>query len=416
MLFRSSPDNKWQIIKAQTSIGKTERYLEELRDTSMRVLIAVPTNNLKSEVRKRAESMGIEIIESPSLHEIKDDLPDDVWEDIERLLNSGKSVFPYLNRAITKGHKYSKLFKKYKKELDDFNNSTGHAITTHKRLLNMDASKYDVVIVDEDIIYGSIVPNRAEISISDLRKLLKKIPGNSPLADKIREVLKRIKKDEFFSLKKIKYDEDAYEDIPMAVDISSFCLAKHFCYRKVSDGENNMKDDCICFFRPVRFNKNVKHIMLSATVDETICKYYFKDNMKFAECKKARYEGTLNQYYDKSMSRACIDKDPGILDRIRKWSGFNHAISFLKYGLDDRHFEGIKPNTVVVNKGYKFRFTTYDDERLRAIQFWMIESELEQAVGRARLLRKNCIVNLYSNFPISQSNLKKSEYDKDITD
>jgi len=186
---------------------------------------------------------------------------------------------------------------------------------------------------------------------------------------------------------------------------------------------------------------------------EQLCRYYFgADNIDFSECKKARYEGTLNQYYDKSMSRACIDKNTSIINRIKKWSGLTHTISFKKYQKGDLHFGNtagcdhlkgknidvigtphqtewiyklfansigldfdayarIKPNITAGHNGYRFRFTTYDDKILRAIQFYMIESELEQAVGRARLLRENCTVNLFSNFPLSQANLLKSEYD-----
>ena len=75
----------------------------------------------------------------------------------------------------------------------------------------------------------------------------------------------------------------------------------------------------------------------------------------------------------------------------------------------------IKPSTTVDHNGYRFRFSTFDDKVLRDIQFYMIESELEQAVGRARLLREKCTVNLFSNFPLSQAVMKKSEYDKDVT-
>jgi len=72
----------------------------------------------------------------------------------------------------------------------------------------------------------------------------------------------------------------------------------------------------------------------------------------------------------------------------------------------------IKPNTTVDYNGYRFRFTTYDDEILRNIQFYMIESELEQAVGCARLLRCDCVVNLFSNFPLRQAEMKEFEYDE----
>jgi hypothetical protein len=70
----------------------------------------------------------------------------------------------------------------------------------------------------------------------------------------------------------------------------------------------------------------------------------------------------------------------------------------------------MNPNAIVERNGYRFRFATYEDKALQDIQFYMIESELEQAVGRARLLRCDCTVNLYSNFPLRQASLKKSEY------
>jgi hypothetical protein len=47
-------DSKWHIIKAQTALGKSQAYLELLRDTQRRVLIAVPTNKLKHEIHERA--------------------------------------------------------------------------------------------------------------------------------------------------------------------------------------------------------------------------------------------------------------------------------------------------------------------------------------------------------------------------
>lgn len=104
----------WFIIKAQTAIGKTESYLRLIASTSMRVLIVVPTIQLKHEVKIRAAKMGIEIIESPSLHEIQDELPDDVWSHIEYLYASGKSVIPYLKKVICESHpECAKLIRKY---------------------------------------------------------------------------------------------------------------------------------------------------------------------------------------------------------------------------------------------------------------------------------------------------------------
>lgn len=61
----------------------------------------------------------------------------------------------------------------------------------------------------------------------------------------------------------------------------------------------------------------------------------------------------------------------------------------------------------VSHNGFRFWFYTYKNELLRQIQFWMIESELEQSVGRARLLREDCTVYLYSDYPLIQSELVK---------
>ena len=46
---------QWHIIKAQTSLGKTESYLNLIRESKKQILIAVPTNKLKSEIVVRAQ-------------------------------------------------------------------------------------------------------------------------------------------------------------------------------------------------------------------------------------------------------------------------------------------------------------------------------------------------------------------------
>ena len=57
----------------------------------------------------------------------------------------------------------------------------------------------------------------------------------------------------------------------------------------------------------------------------------------------------------------------------------------------------------VKHNNYKFWFYTFEDELLRMLQFWLIESELIQSIGRARLLRYDCTVHLFSNFPLTQA-------------
>jgi hypothetical protein len=73
--------------------------------------------------------------------------------------------------------------------------------------------------------------------------------------------------------------------------------------------------------------------------------------------------------------------------------------------------ERLSPHTIVERHGYRLPFTTFKNEDLQAVQFYIIESEAEQAVGRARLLRCDCTVNYYSNYPLPQATMKASEYD-----
>lgn len=65
-----------------------------------------------------------------------------------------------------------------------------------------------------------------------------------------------------------------------------------------------------------------------------------------------------------------------------------------------------RPQEVTYNN-YKFFFNTFTDNRLQELHLSSVESELEQAVGRARLLRNNCQVHVYSNFPVKQAIFKE---------
>ena len=59
----------------------------------------------------------------------------------------------------------------------------------------------------------------------------------------------------------------------------------------------------------------------------------------------------------------------------------------------------------VTHNGFEFSFTTYDDEKLRAIQFYFIESNLRQAIGRARPYSESCTVKVLSNYPLPEAHI-----------
>ena len=71
-------------------------------------------------------------------------------------------------------------------------------------------------------------------------------------------------------------------------------------------------------------------------------------------------------------------------------------------------FDAIKQQCVDHN-GFRFWFNAYDNEYLRTVQFHFIESELKQAVGRARVNTEPALVKLYSNYPLPESCINEEE-------
>ena len=441
--------SKFQVIKAMTGAGKSHSYLRLMSENPHdRFLIAVPTNLLKNEIYEKAEKGGIKVAKTPSLDEIKDDIPTKVWRHIEFLRKSGrnKDVQTYIHDILKKRN--IPCLRKYVKEREQLKTFNGCVITTHRYLLTMDKQRldeYDTIIVDEDIIFKSVVANQGIITISDLENLLGET-DNIHLKKKIERLLGAAKKQSCIELEGFEYSPSLEFSIPF--DISAFCTAEKFYVRKTSK-EKNLKEDTVVFLKPFNFSAN-KYIIVSATADEEIYKNFFKEeNVEFYECKKAKYQGTLKQYPEKSMSRTCVANNSGIIRNLMERFGMSEdkVITFLKENIGNLHFgntegsntlegedilvigtpyhaeflykliafnrgidfdedEEMSPQ-VVEHNGYRFTFTTFSNEKLRKIQFWMLESELEQAVGRSRLLRNECTVHLFSNFPLSQSQMVK---------
>ena len=69
-------------------------------------------------------------------------------------------------------------------------------------------------------------------------------------------------------------------------------------------------------------------------------------------------------------------------------------------GIDFNSIDAKAEYLKIEYKGFKFMFNCFENEELRNIQLALIESDLVQAVGRARTLRTDAKVELYSNFPL----------------
>ena len=139
----------WHVIKAQTAAGKTEAYLRLVKSMEEKFLIVVPTNKLKWDVKNRADEMGIDIMVSPSLDEISDEMPEYIWEHIKFLRDIGQhtSVHSFVSKMA--GEENVVCLEQYLKKQKEFEKYRGNTITTHRKFLNMDKktlNKYDVII------------------------------------------------------------------------------------------------------------------------------------------------------------------------------------------------------------------------------------------------------------------------------
>jgi hypothetical protein len=167
----------------------------------------------------------------------------------------------------------------------------------------------------------------------------------------------------------------------------------------------------------------------------------------------AKYKGKLLQYTAHSLSRSNLE-DIGykkIKEKLDKFieSKEKNIITFKKYKEDSEIYYGksegyneYKGKDLIVigtphnvpfvyhligaylrydaedtlclrmteNDTYSFKFMTFKDDKMRNLQFYFIESELEQAIGRARLLRYDCRVYLFSNYPCRQADIIEDEY------
>lgn len=196
-----------------------------------------------------------------------------------------------------------------------------------------------------------------------------------------------------------------------------------------------------------------KYVVLSATASEVLYRKYFKGMPVVTyEKRHARYKGKVIQYPYYSLSRTSLgDKAKAVFDYVGSLEKELPIITFKSYGKKNDfnlHFgntQGIDSlagkNLAIVGtphsrmetynliavyldgaidvtyeklkierNGYRFLFMTFKEELVREIQLYFIESELEQCVGRARLLRYNAAVYLFSNYPCRQAVFEYKQY------
>ncbi|WP_302439485.1 DEAD/DEAH box helicase family protein [Anaerobutyricum hallii] len=287
------------LIPGQTGIGKTTIYVKLIKSRPRKkpFLIAVPTNNLKSEL---VQKIGRDkVLEIPSFEDLP--LPPELRQTIEKNYSMG-----FINDALesikTYAHnsKDNSIFMNYLHPETALAHSSKCVIMTHARFLTLPnrVLKNFEVLIDEDILY-TMLTRTGSVQISSLKKALKANVFSPEKQIEIEELLKL--KDNKCCRNRNRYslklDMGTLKNCKTTDNLIDF--AKADCYMK--------QKDCIKYLAPVQLPK-CKMIILSATLDETIYNLFFPERkIVYHEIEQAAYKGNLIQYPCYSMSRKTIN-------------------------------------------------------------------------------------------------------------
>lgn len=461
MLFQcyGQKDEDIHLIKAQTSLGKTTAYIKLAKEAEMMdekpLMIVVNTNKLKSQVTADLVKEGVLAEATPSvLGMLKDIKLKNLYEEVQELYSSGFGLYVKKTiRGYLKKHwnKLSDLQRECIKNYLDFKEKLqgkNCIVTTHEMFLVMDKEtlkKYSVII-DEDILC-TIFRKISSVSFEDIRESLDNGLVPKKFEYRVRNLLTMPDDsvgETFFEKMTVMDVEEIYK----RKKVLPFSLPD---FLKSSYYHIDRKKGIINYFNKIQL-PTVKMIIMSATIDEKLYTAFCKGrNIHYYEVGQVKYLGKILQYTAQTGSRKNVsivgkEKIDEAILRITgnpdikkitfkansteeiyfgKVEGFNdytgedvaiigtpHLPPFV-YRLIGKclgYADGSLARRTVERAGLKFPFMTFENDDMRNLQMFFISSELEQAVGRARLLRYRCTVYVFSNFPVQQAQIRQDDY------
>lgn len=459
------------LIKAQTALGKTYAYCNLVSEYSTfqgkPFMIVVPTNALQDEVEIRLRKKGVKVIKTPNLKRILDSMNlFYLKQEVEELYQKGfgRKIMEYIKSYIEEHSQelteiQIETINQYFQHLQLLDGSCC-VITTHAKFLDLPEKILNLynIIVDEDILM-SIFKKTGSITFREIRYILRKLKKTFINEHRICEIInmddKSIVFTELGELDTLQIEELYRNKWEIESSFVDFYQSK-VCYIAKKDKRLNILEDTVYYFNEKKL-PNVKMIIVSVTLDKKLYRDFCKNRkIQYHEVPEILYRGKLVQYTYHSMSRFCINKFG--YDKIKmsiKKLISNDTIQFITFksytdkemdiyygkteGFDifkgcDLAIVGTPHNVpyvylligkylgydiighmsvrMVEYNGYKFSIMTYQTNDMQKLQLYFLNSELEQAVGRARLLREDCTVYLFSNFPCRQAKIIQKEYIK----
>jgi hypothetical protein len=434
--LKSTELDKIHILKLPTAIGKTR-----LLSSVSKAAISFPTNDLKEEVTKR---MTIPYQMTPNTIRFTD-------ERINNLIDYYYSMGLH-QKAVAVLHNIVSGRFTYTVNSEDLSQAIGYldqlekcmkseetVLTTHTRAIHSKFS-HDTLIFDEDPL-GSLVQIN-HVKISDLFAIgLTLEKGRQDLTNVIN-ILESANKGEIKPSPTLLINLD---ELVEKVSDSKWADSNIFGFFSSSFFvKNSLDPNIIHYVNKVDLPKDKKVIILSATINPTIYKYLFGDRIEVFDVGDVEQRGKIIQHTKRSCSRKGLKKYANQISEevgekkvitfksmIREFSNASDEIYFgncsgydtlagkdlvvvgtphrnnVEYlllakilGIDFKTSDTTMGYKEIEYNGFRFMFKCYDHPELREIQLGLIESDLTQAIGRARTLRTDATVEVYSNFPL----------------
>lgn len=428
-----------KVIKAPTGAGKTYAYLRSAMESECQTIVAVPNGRLMHSIADEARKCGISCVVTPMIEEVLRVLDKETADEIRSHYAIGDDTA--CNYILRKSG--NPIAAQYLKQIETIRKFKGKLVlTTHARLLLMkrDYLHNRQVIIDEDIL--PFMMQIHQVSAADLQRILKQLQKMTTIDRRIKDRLWEILSVNGYTRLALFSTEISKDDRNM-INAAIHDDCKSDIYHALYAGSFYRKDDeDTIYFLHHRGLPECDCTVFTATADERIYRSVFRERLRgFYDMGQLRNCGQLFLHTDHTYSRDYLNRNAGVLAMLRQRHSGSNIITFKEYAEADEIYLGAahgfnalqgmdlavigtfhRPEYVyklwgmelgaeiddvlavrnVRRNGFIFPMMTYEKEFLRILQLWMIESETEQAVGRARLVRYDCTVHLYSNFPIRQ--------------
>lgn len=456
-----SKEQKIYVIKAPVGAGKTQLLNTLDQSYYDGLCIAVPSHKLGEEVKDRLNNIDNLF----HIHDLDaNDIIKNKYHQYQAI-GSHKAAYDYLKKCTEKvqNEDERKKIVDYLEMLKRMRTTTRTVLCSHQRMLNLNNKNIDTYWIDEDpvsVLFPSI--ELSEVTVYDLIMKSRVTKGCESLEKAFNGILKAMNEAKetagVIDVNIQNYDEKTVKKFidnnnnDLKINVIDLLSVRKI----VSDNSKNLLGMI------KRQLPKGKIIITSATINKDVITKLMKDdprNVEFIDLGEAELQGKYI-IHNKSCSRRDLDTNfDKIAAQVKKEApGVKNLISFKKYegkfkkegfnfitnfgnctGLDayngqdlivvgtphinEKYYKLLasmcKEKVQIINSieyqkgirrnGFEFSFSTYnanentyDADLLQEIQFYLIESELQQAVGRARAVMTNATVHIFSNYPLAQ--------------